>query len=116
MARGEYPPSVQKLMDKLGCTEAEALDIIESDKAIDQGGKLFEQTADQKKATKEAKKGDSKPRERKQDPDKAFLLAEFAETAKKCECTRVEITTPARILEFEYHGVRYRLTLSKPTK
>ena len=33
---------VARLMEKLGCSEAEAIDIIASDKRIDKGEKLFE--------------------------------------------------------------------------
>ena len=43
---------VEKLVNLLGCSMSEALDIIHSDEQIDKGEKLFELTPEQKKAAK----------------------------------------------------------------
>ena len=46
---------VAKLMKNLDLTEAEAIELMEADKQIDKGAKLFELTAEQEKASKTAK-------------------------------------------------------------
>ena len=72
---------VEKLMKNLGITEAEALQVIEDDKAIDKGKDLFPLTKEQAKVVKACTRADRKPtekkvaRERKADTTKADLLA-----------------------------------------
>ena len=46
---------VKKMMKALDITEAEALQLIEDDKRIDKGEKLFELTKEQQKASKDAR-------------------------------------------------------------
>lgn len=71
---------VVHLMKTLGCTEAEAIQIIKDDEAIEKGEKLFEQTAEQKKATKQmasaggGKHKEKAKRERKVDADKQTII------------------------------------------
>lgn len=71
---------VVHLMKTLGCTEKEAIQIIKDDEAIEKGEKLFEQTAEQKKATKQmasaggGKHKEKAKRERKVDADKHDLM------------------------------------------
>ena len=71
---------VVHLMKTLGCTEAEAIQIIKDDEAIEKGEKLFEQTAEQKKATKQmtsaggSKHKEKAKRERKVDEDKQTII------------------------------------------
>ena len=93
---------VEKLMKKLGCTEAEALEIIEADKAIDKGANLFELTAEQEKASKQARQADSKPRSKptaiKYNPD----------------CDSFEATNPEREAVFHFKGRKYKIVLSCP--
>ena len=43
---------IQRVMASLKVSEAEAVEILKADEAIDDGEKLFEQTAEQKKASK----------------------------------------------------------------
>ena len=64
------------------CTEAEALDIIETDKRIDRGEKLFELTKEQEKAAKQARQAPRAPtvykftqREKKAKPEKAQICS-----------------------------------------
>lgn len=112
---------VAKLMEKLGCTEAEALEIIEADRAIDKGEKLFELTAEQEKASKQARQADSKPRskptarEKKVDADKLHLM-KVIETAIKYnpDCDSFEATNPEREAVFHFKGRKYKIVLSCP--
>jgi hypothetical protein len=50
---------VEKLMKNLGISREEALQVIADDKAIDKGEKLFELSAEQKKAAKQATRADN---------------------------------------------------------
>ena len=68
---------IENLINVLGCSREEAIDIIESDKRIDKGEKLFELSDEQKQAEKKARQADRAPtvykfqkRERKADEDK----------------------------------------------
>ena len=46
---------------KLGLTDAEIQQVLEDDKRIDKGEKLFELSAEQEKASKQARQADRKP-------------------------------------------------------
>ena len=114
---------IQKLMKTLGCTKEEALEILEADKAIDKGEKLFELSPEQEKEAKKARgTGTKKPtvynfdttkRKRKENPDKQELMKIFAEALKNVSNT-VEMINSERELTFNYNGVGYKLTLAVP--
>ena len=110
---------VEKLMKKLGCTEAEALEIIEADKAIDKGANLFELTAEQEKASKQARQADSKPRskptarEKKVDADKLEII-QCIDDALCCLVDNVEVINPERELLFWFNERKYKVVLSCP--
>ena len=68
-------------MKKLGMSETEIAEVLEADKRIDQGEKLFELSAEQEREAKKARNVGRAPtaykftkRERKPDHDKADLL------------------------------------------
>lgn len=112
---------VEQLMEILKCSEAEALDIIKSDEAIDKGANPFPLSADQEKASKKAR---AVPRgvgiykfekkERKADTDKGKLLADLLDGIPYAE--DVEITNPEREFLFIYNGRKFKVTLSAPRK
>ena len=114
---------IERMMKALGCFEAEAREIVEADKAIDKGEKLFELSADQEKESKKARgTGTKKPtvynfdtanKKRKECPDKQHLVNLLAE-ALGVECQKVEVTNKERELTFEFNGTGYRLTLAVP--
>ena len=114
---------IEKMMKLLGCSEAEAREIVQADKAIDKGEKLFELSPEQEKASKKARStGTKKPtvynfdtakKKRKECPDKQHLINLFAVLMKE-NGDKVEITNPERELTFEFNGVGYRLTLAVP--
>ena len=109
---------VSKLMLLLKCTEEEALQIIEDDKKIDKGEKLFELSPEQKKTEKKMRSTGTKSptvynfnkRERKADEDKKILLSRLA----ACVETDVEILNPEREFLFTYNGRKFKVTLSAP--
>lgn len=110
---------VEKLMKKLGCTEAEALEIIEADKAIDKGAKLFELSPEQEQASKKARQADSKPRskptvkEKKVDLDKREII-QTIDDALCCLVDNVEVINPEREILFHFNGRKYKIVLSCP--
>lgn len=114
---------VQKLMSLLDITEEQALQLIEDDKRIDRGEKLFEQTAEQKAASKVYRQADrekkpilldSKPRARKVDEDKRYLMQLLEDAVCGIAEDLVEVTNPERELLFHYNGKKYKITLSAP--
>lgn len=114
---------VQKIMKALGLTEQEAKEMLESDRKIDKGEKLFELTPEQEKASKKARStGTKKPtvynfdtakKKRKECPDKQHLVYLLAE-ALGTECQKIEVTNKERELTFEFNDIGYRLTLAVP--
>ena len=116
--------TIEELMTKLKCTRAEAEQIKADDLRIDKGEKLFEQTADQKQASKKARAVGRavgvyqfSTRERKADNDKRHLITEFLDLLENAEgVADVEATNPEREILFTYNEKKYKITLSAPRK
>lgn len=116
--------TVENLMKVLGCTEQEAKQILEDDKKIDRGEKLFELTPEQQKASKKARQTGTKKktvynfdvskRKRKENPDKAFLIEIFKKTLESQEATNIEVINPEREMVFSFNDVGYKIVLSVP--
>lgn len=107
-------------MKKLGMTEAEIAEVLEADKRIDKGEKLFELSAEQEREAKKARNVGRAPtaykfqkRERKPDEDKADLL-NILFSAVLPVCDTYEITNGEREFLFTYHGKKYKVVLSAP--
>lgn len=110
---------VEKLMKNLGISREEALQVLADDKAIDKGEKLFELSAEQKQAVKQATRADSKPRqtqtkrEPKADKDKAEIMKVIDDAL--CDLVdNVENRTNDRELVFTYNGKKFKIVLSCP--
>jgi len=118
---------VCNLIERLGCTEQEALDIIEYDKKVDKmTTKQAEDdlTAEQKKAIKNLKNcakvvtvvngyGRKATRTQKIDSNKIELI-DFISTALKNDLMNtdnVEIINPQKQINFEYKGKKYSIDL-----
>jgi hypothetical protein len=108
----------EKLMQILKCSEAEAIEIMTTDKRIDQGEKLFELDPELEAGAKKARQADRKPterkpREKKQDADKETLLnALFSAILPMCDS--YEVINAEREFLFTYHGKKYKVVLSAP--
>ena len=107
-------------MKKLGMSEAEIAEVLEADKRIDKGEKLFELSAEQEQEAKKARNVGRAPtaykftkRERKPDQDKADLLNVLF-SAVLPVCDTYEITNGEREFLFTYHGKKYKVVLSAP--
>ena len=115
----------EKLIRTLGCTEEEALDIIASDKAIDQGKRVeFDLDPEREKMAKKMAnvgtkkptvyKFDTKEKKRKENPTKAGIIAElakFLEENSENTCENVEITNKERQIAFKIGENDFELTL-----
>ena len=111
-------------MRKLGMTEDEIKQVLADDKRIDKGEKLFELTAEQEKASKEARQADRKPtvykldntagkRSKKTDEDKEFLINTLFSAILPI-CDTYKVTNAGREFEFTYHGRKFKVVLSAP--
>ena len=116
-------PTTAEMAKLLGITEQEAQEVMECDKAIDRGEKLFELNQEQKQAEKKMRSvGVRKPtvyrhdtRPRKEDADKRRLIASLADFINEIDCGEpAVVTNPERQIDFDFHGRKMRLVLSAP--
>lgn len=109
-------------MRALGMSEAEITDVLETDKRIDRGEKLFELPDELKAGAKKARQADRKPtvydfskRERKPNDSKRAIIATLADTARElADNGEVEVTNIEREMIFVANGVKYKIVLSAP--
>lgn len=114
---------IQKLMNCLHCSHEEALQIIADDKRIDRGEKLFELSAEQKQAAKEARQAPRTPtvykftkREKKAKPEKAQICSAMVEGLQTLGIADLDIINEEREFLFTLNGVKYKVTLACPRK
>jgi hypothetical protein len=121
---------IEEIMKKLNCTEEEAIQLLEDDKKIDKGEKLFELSADQKVVEKKMKNTGSKAptaykfqkRERKADNDKRFLIdaiywlltTDIEQAGDNVNAQDVKIVNQEREILFTYNEKKYKIVLSAP--
>lgn len=113
---------IDLLMKNLGITESEAVEVLEADRQIDKGEKLFELTAEQSKASKQARIVPRTPtaynftkRERKADNDKRELIDLLVKTVSNQQgCALLEITNQEREFLFTYNDRKFKIVLSAP--
>ena len=108
---------VAKLMKTLNISEAEALEMIAEDKAIDRGEKLYELPDELKAGAKKARRADRKKsgpvnRERKVDETKKYLLELCLTPFQDAGAIVLEVKTETEIL-FQYGEDTYTLKLTK---
>lgn len=115
---------IAELVKKLGITEDEARELIEDDKRIDKGEKLFQLSKEQEQVSKQARQVGKAPtvykldnekgkRSKKSDDDKAFLLSLLMDSVAK-EIENLEIANVEREFSFTFKGTKYKVVLSKP--
>ena len=109
----------EKALKNLGLTDEEIADVLETDKRIDKGEKLFDLPEELEKGAKKARmsgncNGYTKAnREKKVDDDKRFLI-ETLELALSPFAENVEIANPEREMTFTHNGKKYKIVLSCP--
>lgn len=111
---------------KLGLSDAEIEQVLADDKRIDKGEKLFELSAEQEKASKQARQADRKPtaykldntagkRSKKANEVKAGLIELLSEVIKEQPaCNNLEIVNNEREFVFSWMGTKYKVVLSAP--
>ena len=110
---------------KLGLTDAEIEQVLADDKRIDKGEKLFELTAEQEKASKQARKADRAPtvykldntagkRSRKADDTKKFLLSALIGGIEESTGGKVEVLNDEREFVFHFNEKKYKVVMSAP--
>lgn len=109
-------------MKTLDLTREQAIALYEEDKEIDRMSvKQAESdlSQEQKKAIKQTKKADRtvyqfKPREKKVNNEKLFLIDKLAETVYGLGGDTVEVVNPEREFTFQYNNTKYKIVLSCP--
>ena len=107
-------------MDKLDLTEDQARQLLEDDKAIDKGAKLFELSAEQKKAEKAMRQCDRTPtvykftkRERKADTAKSDILQLLiAGVRDQSTADQFQVINPEREFIFQFENRKFKVVLS----
>lgn len=111
---------IQKLMKSLDISREEALELIEEDKRIDRGEKLYELDPELEKGAKKARQADRKKsdtpikRERKPKPEKAEICSAMMEGLSELGVADFTITNPEREFVFVHNGTKYKVTLACP--
>lgn len=106
-------------MIALGCSEEEALEVVESDRRIDKGEKIFDLDPELEKGAKKARqaprKANSTPtkRERKEDTDKRELI-DLLKNALEGTAESLEVTNVERQIDFIFSNRKFRIVLSAP--
>lgn len=106
-------------MRQLGMSTQEIEDVMECDRQIDQGAKLFELTDEQKQVVKKMSGTGTKTvyqfqkRERKADNDKREIIQTLDDAL--CDLVdNVEVVNPEREILFTYNDKKYKIVLSAP--
>ena len=111
---------IQKLMKSLNISREEAIDLIEEDKRIDKGEKLYELDPELQAGAKKARQADRKKtdvkRERKPKPEKEEICSAMMDGLRELGLDEFNIINPEREFEFHKDGVRYKVILSCPRK
>lgn len=116
---------IQSLMKNLKCSREEAIEVLNEDIRINKM-KPSEVNADltpeQLKASKDARKIGKKPttikfdttnRKKKENPDKQYIVSQFAECVNNFGAS-YEIINAEREFVFDYKGVKYKVVVSVP--
>lgn len=111
---------IQKLMKSLNISREEALELMEEDKRIDRGEKLFELDPELEKGAKKARQAERKKsdtptkRERKAKPEKAEICSAMMEGLSSLGIADFSITNAEREFIFTHNGTKYKVTLACP--
>lgn len=118
-----YEKQIATHMALLGCSREDAIQLIEDDKRIDRGEKLFELTPEQKKASKESRQAPRTPtvykftqRERKAKPEKAQICSAMIKGLQELGIANLEVVNEEREFTFTMENIKYKVTLACPRK
>ena len=112
---------LHRIMENLDCDEETAKEIMETDKRIDKGEKLFELPEELEKGAKKARSagncnGYTKAnREKKVDTEKRAIIQCMTEIAENlADNGTVNLTNAEREFDFIYKGRKFKIVLSCP--
>ena len=109
---------IAKLMKSLGISREEAIELMEEDKRIDRGEKLYELAPELQAGAKKARQADRKKtevkREKKAKPEKAEICSAMMDGLRELGIEEFEITNAEREFIFHKDGVKYKVTLACP--
>ena len=111
----------EKALKNLGLTDEEIADVLETDKRIDKGEKLFELDKELEKGAKKARSagncnGYTKAnREKKVDTEKRAIIQCMTEIAENlADNGTVNLANAEREFDFVYKGRKFKIVLSCP--
>ena len=111
---------VESHMKLLGITREEALQLIDDDKAIDRGAKMFDLPPELEEGAKKARRADRKPnsepikREKKERPEKTEICCAMMGGLRELGVNDFTVANPEREFTFTKDGVKYKVVLSCP--
>lgn len=118
---------IAKHMNLLKISREEAIQLIEDDKRIDKGEKLFSLTPEQEKASKKARSAGRKPkttvykfdttkRKKPENKNKSDLISVITGALTEHGVENLELINPEREFTFTMDGIKYKIVLSLPRK
>ena len=118
---------IAKHMNLLKISRDEAIQLIEDDKRIDKGEKLFTLTPEQEKASKKARSAGRKPkttvykfdttkRKKPENKNKSDLISVITSALTEYGAENLELINPEREFTFTMDGTKYKIILSLPRK
>ena len=118
---------IAKHMNLLKISRDEAIQLIEDDKRIDKGEKLFSLTPEQEKASKKARSAGRKPkttvykfdttkRKKPENKNKSDLISVITGALTEHGAENLELINPEREFTFTMDGIKYKIVLSLPRK
>ena len=111
---------IAKHMKLLGISREEAIQLIEDDKAIDKGAKMFDLDPELEKGAKKARQAERKAsttpvkREKKAKPEKAEICCAMMVGLKELGVEEFTINNPEPEFVFTHNGTKYKVTLACP--
>ena len=118
---------IERNMKLLDISREEATQMLEDDKRIDKGEKLFTLTPEQEKASKKARQADRKKkttvykfdtskRKKPENKEKQVIITTLTESVEKLGAENLDVTNNEREFFFELNGTKYKIVLSMPRK
>ena len=118
---------IERNMELLDISREEAMQMLEDDRRIDKGEKLFTLTPEQEKASKKARQADRKKkttvykfdtskRKKTENKGKQAIITALTESVEKLGAENLDVTNNEREFFFELNGTKYKIVLSMPRK
>lgn len=109
---------IAKHMATLHISREEAIQLIEDDKEIDRGAKMFDLDPELEKGAKKARQADRKTttvkREKKAKPEKAEICSAMMQGLQGLGVENFTVNNPEREFIFIHNGTKYKVTLACP--